>query len=471
PGSRPPAWPVLDTRALHGLAGDIVRAIEPHTEADSAHLLASLLAAFGAAVGPGPHALAGNAQHPARLWVVVVGATAKSRKGTSWATLNRPLMVADPIFFADRVLGGWGSGEAIVDAVRDPRDGEDSAADKRLLIQEGEFARFLKVAARDGSTLSMTARDAWDGARLQARSRANSSVATNHHITLVGHITLEELRAGLTGLDMCSGFANRLLFVLGRQSKRLPEGGNLDDREVRHLGTRLAHALEGARKIQRLQRSAAGRRRWADLYEQMSEDDVGGLLGALTSRDQAQCLRLSVTYALLDGSRRIEPAHLDAAWALWRYCRDSAAYIFGDHLGDEVADRLLAALIDAADDGLDSAAQHRVFGGHVKNERLTVARALLEKRSLVETRTEGTGGRPRVVSYFIAKEAKEAKEVSPSRKAELTAARRHGEQLAHVHEAEADLIQLLADQYGQDAEALGVATSALVTAKRRQARC
>jgi hypothetical protein len=49
-----PPWPKLDPAALHGLAGDAVRLLEPHTEADPAGLLVCLLAAFGNAVGPGP---------------------------------------------------------------------------------------------------------------------------------------------------------------------------------------------------------------------------------------------------------------------------------------------------------------------------------------------------------------------------------------------------------------------------------
>jgi len=52
-------WPDLQGEALHGLAGDIVRGIDPHTEADQAAVLVQLLAGFGAAVGRGPYLRAG----------------------------------------------------------------------------------------------------------------------------------------------------------------------------------------------------------------------------------------------------------------------------------------------------------------------------------------------------------------------------------------------------------------------------
>lgn len=410
-GSRPdpPPWPALSPAAYHGLAGRVVEALEPHSEADPAHLLMSLLTGFGAAVGRGPHARAGNAEHPARLFCVVVGKTSKSRKGTSWATVGAILEAADEEFFRQRVMGGWGSGEAVVDEVRDPRDDDDQGVvDKRILIHEGEFARFLKVAARDGSILSMAARNAWDGVKLEARSRASTTVATGHHVALLGHVTVEELRARLTEVDVANGFANRMLFVLGHSSKRLPEGGNLDDAEVDRLGSMVGAKLRAARGFGRLNRSGPGVERWAELYHRMADDDPGGLLGAVTSRDQAQCLRLSVVYALLDSSRLIEPVHLDAAFAVWSYCRESAAYIFGEALGDPVADRLLAALQLAGVAGLDGTQQRDLFARHVGGERLDVARRLLEERGLVVTRTEATGGRPRTV--LVATKALEATE-------------------------------------------------------------
>jgi hypothetical protein len=49
------AWPTLQADAFHGLAGAIVKAIEPETEADPAAILLSLLTAFGNAIGRNPH--------------------------------------------------------------------------------------------------------------------------------------------------------------------------------------------------------------------------------------------------------------------------------------------------------------------------------------------------------------------------------------------------------------------------------
>ncbi len=72
------------------------------------------------------------------------------------------------------------------------------------------------------------------------------------------------------------------------------------------------------------------------------------MLGAVTARAEAIVMRLAVVYAVLDGRTHIGVEHLRAALAVWQYCEDSARYVFGDALGDPVADELLEALRGAA---------------------------------------------------------------------------------------------------------------------------
>ena len=128
----------------------------------------------------------------------------------------------------------------------------------------------------------------------------------------------------------------------------------------------------------------------------MAENDPAGMVGHVTGRAEAQTLRLSVAYAILDGSPVIDVCHLDAAYAFWRYCEASAGYLFGETLGDEVADRLLAAVRAAGPDGLDGTQQRDLFSGHVSADRLEAARQLLGDARLAVTTTEPTAGRPRI---------------------------------------------------------------------------
>jgi hypothetical protein len=53
-------------------------------------------------------------------------------------------------------------------------------------------------------------------------------------------------------------------------------------------------------------------------------------------------MRLSAIYALLDKSTFIRPEHHQAAMALWRYCEQSARWVFGTSTGNKNADKILA---------------------------------------------------------------------------------------------------------------------------------
>jgi Protein of unknown function (DUF3987) len=400
PSSLSSQWPALDLAAHHGIAGKVVRTLGPHTEADPAALLLTFLAAAGNIVGLAPHAVADAAPHPARLNVVLVGQTSRARKGTAWAQVRNLLALVDPSWTTGCVLPGIASGEALIAEVRDGTDNEDlGVTDKRRLVLEPEFARLLAVAAREGSILSAVLREAWDGNVLKNRTKAFPQVATGAHISVVGHVTREELLRRLTDTEAANGFANRFLFALVRRSKRLPEGGHLDPATLADLARQVGMAIERAYRVGILHRDPDARELWAKAYEDFG-DGSDGLAGAITARPEAQTLRLSVAYAMLDGSPVITTEHIKAALAVWSYCETSALAIFGDAVGDPIADRLLAALREAPD-GLDGTAQSALFGRHASAARLAQARAALEGKGLIVTSSEETGGRPRLVSKAV----------------------------------------------------------------------
>src|SRR5690348_15885582 len=72
-----------DSAAFAGLAGDVVRAIQPYTEADPVAILITVLTEFGAMVGSNAETRAGSASHPPAIYAALVGRTSRSRKGTS----------------------------------------------------------------------------------------------------------------------------------------------------------------------------------------------------------------------------------------------------------------------------------------------------------------------------------------------------------------------------------------------------
>jgi hypothetical protein len=211
-------------QAFDGLAGEIVETIQPYSEADPAALLVQMLAAFGCAAGRRPHAMVGATRHGTNLFATVVGRSAKSRKGDSWTPNERLFSIADPEWVSKRIKSGLSSGEGLVKQVRDAveKDDDPGEVDKRLLVVEPEFARVLKMASREGNVLSTTLRDAWDGRDLGSLTKSSEMRATAPHVSLIAHVTAEELRRELTATEAANGFANRFLFVAARRAQLLP---------------------------------------------------------------------------------------------------------------------------------------------------------------------------------------------------------------------------------------------------------
>jgi hypothetical protein len=405
----PTDWPApVEEAAYHGLAGRVVRTIEPHSEADPVALLAQTLVVSGSLIGRGPHCRVEADDHHPALFAIVVGETSKARKGSSYGHIERLARSADPSW-ADRVESGLTSGEGLIWAVRDPEqrsDGEDEGvSDKRLLIFESEFANVLRVLERQGNRLSTVVRDAWDGRPLRTLTRTTAARATQAHISIVGHITTDELRRYLDRTEVANGFGNRFLWLCVGRSKLLPEGGQMHAVDVQPLVGELREAVRFAGTVERVARDDEARALWHDVYPELSEG-LPGLAGALTGRAEAQVLRLALVYALLDLSDTIRLPHLQAALELWQYSLRSVRHIFGASLGDPIADTILDGIRRAAPEALSRSEIRTVVGGRVGGDQIDRALALLARHRLAhEAGRVETGGRPSEVWQLGAKAA------------------------------------------------------------------
>ncbi len=123
----------------------------------------------------------------------------------------------DPQWADQRVVSGLSSGEGLIWAVRDKiyknEEVKDNGRptgevtevlvdvgeqDKRLLVVEEEFASVLQAVSRHGNTVSALIRQAWDNGKLRTLTKNNPTKATGAHISIVGHITHQELCRLLT---------------------------------------------------------------------------------------------------------------------------------------------------------------------------------------------------------------------------------------------------------------------------------
>lgn len=418
----PPSWPTLHSDARHGLAGEIVGAIEPESEADPTAILLQLVAAFGNAVGRGPHMIVDGARHGCNLYICAVGKTSKGRKGTSLSRVKQFMKVADSDWLANRVKSGLCSGEGLIHYVRDPVTTVDEAgkitvddegvSDKRLFVAESEFGQVLRLFRRESNTLPTTLRSAWDGGDLSSLQRNVSLHATDTHITIVGHVTQSELIKLMSDVEIFSGTGNRFLWMLVTRSKVLPHGGRMLD--LSSHGVQLKSALAAGRNIGRMERNEAADRLWEQFYYQNAEVDLPGLAGAIVARGEAQALRLSMIYALLDGQSTITERHLAAAIAVWRYCSESAAIIFGNAAVDPFKQKVLD-LLKSARQGLTRTDLHAATGRNRKAAEFLRVLADLRDEGKIFATKEPTAqpGRPSERWHIVTptKETKETKKL------------------------------------------------------------
>lgn len=124
-------WPEpLGQQAYYGLAGDIVRAIQPHSESDPVALLIQTLVAFGNVAGRNAHFRVGADKHYPNEFCLLVGKTSKARKGLSLNQVLRCFRNVDSEWLDERKVTGLSSGEGLIWAVRDPIEKQKPVRDK-----------------------------------------------------------------------------------------------------------------------------------------------------------------------------------------------------------------------------------------------------------------------------------------------------------------------------------------------------
>jgi hypothetical protein len=369
----------------------VVAKIAPNTEADPAAILVQLLVCAGALIGRDAFFQVEATRHYPNEFVVLIGDSAKARKGSSFDHVARLFAHADPAFTA-RLSTGLSSGEGLIWAVRDAQGPDPGAVDKRLLVIEPEFATVLKSTGRELSTLSPTLRSAWDGRPLALLTRTAPARATQAHISIIGHITHTELRRHTTTVEIANGFLNRFIFAAVRRVRLLPEGGDPDPLKGTGLGRYLSTVLKHAHTAGQVKLTPGARELWWQLYPQLTQPG-DGLHGQLTARAEAHVIRLALLYTLLDAHNKIGPDHLHAAVALWDYASRSAAWALGQATGDPLAEHIHAALTRSPD-GLTRTQIRDLCQRNLSADRVEQALNTLAAAGRAHQHRTHTGGRP-----------------------------------------------------------------------------
>ena len=419
--------PRLPDEALHGLPGEVARALSESSGADPASILAMFLTMFGNAVGRQPHIMFYGHDEPARFYTLIVGKWARGRKGTAYNAVRKLFETAEPEWSANRIESGLQSSEAMIETVADSPNG-----DPRLLILETEFARFIATMSAQ-KKFSSRMRTAYDGETLAARRvKAAPLISTQHNISLIGMITPGELIA-LQRLS--GGLESRMLYVYSAPSRRATKADPfiIDESEIvlaERVKSAINHAwdniltkcgpisaelaeLRGIAPKTKFQIADDVADNWKSTVDPLIEslaDDIGEDYERYTARGQTQVIRLALAYALADEADEIGWAHVQAAMALWEFCAYSARRIFS--VPDDpkprinplqqgkVYDFLLEVAREEADDPDGGWCQAQEITREVLSSNYAAAPILedLEEQGLVESRKLklGAKGRPSV---------------------------------------------------------------------------
>lgn len=391
-------FPELSDQALIGIAGRIVELATRESEADPAAVLFTALTFAAASFGPISYFPVSDTNHPARLFTCIAGQSAKARKGTSSSGVEKIFRKAEEIAGLkplEVTPGPFSSGEGIVYVVRDPSETikpggapDPGVMDKRLLGLLSEFAGTLAMMKRETNSVSAVLRAMWDKGTIKPVTKHNQIKTTNAHVNFVGHITIEELLTMLSQAEIWNGFGNRLLFVAARRPKHVPLGKPMPDREVESIARELGSAIKFAETCGRITFSVEAEEYWCSIYEELSSE-LPGLPGVILSRSEAQVVRLSMVYALLDKSCFVERKHLDAALAAWDYCTQSAFYIFGNPVKNPQEDRILEVLQSGKE--LTKTDIHDLFHRNVPAVHLSALLAKMEGTGKIIKNGKGRG--------------------------------------------------------------------------------
>ncbi|MDD3814953.1 MAG: bifunctional DNA primase/polymerase [Desulfocapsaceae bacterium] len=411
----PPDWPSMNPRAYHGIIADFIELATRTSEADPAAILATFLVRFGVECGPGAFMQVGDTKHRARLASVIVGASSKARKGTSGKPVERLFDFTNVneqnLIHPARVsMGPFSSGEGIIYAIRDPSSRWNPKTqaeeivdlgvdDKRLFVLDEEFGGVLANTKREGNTLSMVIRQAWDSGSFDPLTKNNKITATGGHVGWVSHITLQELQAKLDLSEGFNGFANRILWICAKRQKLVADPLIMPQCELECIQRHLIDILFRVGQGCEIKLGPRARSAWCEQYYPELTKDRPGLVGCITNRGEAQALRLAMIYCLLAGQTVITLDHLQSGIAFWEYCFQSVKQIFHGRQTDHRTQIILEALQGAG--RLTGRELYALFKNNISKVGLETALSeLMASGQLIVEKQKNQKGAPTKVYRF-----------------------------------------------------------------------
>ena len=405
-----PAAHDLSDLAFHGPLGEMVLALDPHTEASALGTMASLLVMFGNALGREFYVRVGAGRHFPTLYAWLVGTTYLGRKGTAAdnALLCMEQIMPEWVAYNIRrsLNSGQGIGQTVSDLDKAAKEQRDNPlGDKRCLFITAELADVLIKARCDGNTLFNTLRDCWDTGILENTSITRKLRVTGASVSWLAMITAEELGELLKLKELATGSLNRVLVFHIERSKKLPgmppvlDPGLINpiaNEATRNLKATRSYRISGATE-HNISLSTAALDLMIGIKDQ-TETAGRTWIESGSARAFVQIIRLALIYAVADGARQIEPDHLLAAKSLVDHAGRSLATLATSDLSDPLARRILTYMREDPSEVLSrTQISINIFNKHVPARDLEIAIGLLIQLDLLTEAREPTPGRDRTV--------------------------------------------------------------------------
>ena len=403
-------WPVpLEPYAYHGVVGEVIKSLfgDDYTDADPAAILITFLACFGSAIDRTAYFEHNGNKHFTSLFVAIVGGTATGAKGGSKAYPFKIFKLIDKTW---RAGDGAKTTEGLLYQIRDaedpPKEGEEAddkfpvfrdmgVDDKRWLIFENEFSALLKTSYLPGSTLSEILRKIWDCEdEIRSCPKNKPIKVTKAHVSVLGHITKEELITVFKKVDLSNGLANRFIWFCSRKSKSLPETIEYPTQQLNSFINTLKNIIEEIRGLGEFEVKFDPEAKilWREIFYTIEKNREEGTIGNVLARDIPQVRRIAMIYALLDGSFEfINVIHLKAALAVWEYAESSVRFIFGSGTTpppDPISEKILEYLKEINAEATQTEINQKCLGGNKSASEISKSLHVLSELGKISHRVE-----------------------------------------------------------------------------------
>lgn len=311
--------PTIRAEAFYGILGEITHKLSAHSESDPAAILFALLTMAGCRIGRNAFFPVGTSNHFPKLFVAVVGSSARSRKSQAIGDAERIFRHVFPEWSEGAFCSGMATGQGLVHWVRDPvvskRKNEETdeveeividpgVEDKRKIFVEEEFAQILSNMRTLEATLSAMIRKAWDDTVLATATKRDSETSTRSHVCILAAITPTELKEKLKTGEFFNGFVNRFLWCWAERSQSLPRPKPFNSKDYAAEFRFLESLFEAGKEPDLYKHfgdfdfDAEADAEWARIYDSFSAED-DSIAGELTVRRCSSSLATSDDLCLL----------------------------------------------------------------------------------------------------------------------------------------------------------------------------